>query len=155
LLDAVSKATDMGQATNPPKKRHLKDARENPLEPKVAGALLLQSLLNLSEPYNILVLDRFVAPLLLTFKLVGISLRSLQSMPTEDVIALAHHPTSSRVLDAVLDSPTVPLKHKRAFMQSLLGYYHRLVDDRIGSRVGDRCWATADTFLKVRPALHA
>jgi len=33
---------------------------------------------------------------------------------------------------------------------SLIGHFHTLVDDRIGSRVGDRCWAFADPYLKVR-----
>ncbi|KAI0035625.1 ARM repeat-containing protein [Vararia minispora EC-137] len=124
------------QADNaePPKKRHRRDAGEDPFEPKVAGALILQSLLNLSDPCNSLVLD------------------SLQALPVDDVIAMAHHATASRVLDVVLDSPTVSLKYKRTFMQRLLGHYHRLVDDRIGSRIGDRCWATADTFLKEKIA---
>lgn len=31
---------------------------------------------------------------------------------------------------------------------SLIEHYHLLVDDRIGSRVGDRCWASADPYLK-------
>lgn len=34
---------------------------------------------------------------------------------------------------------------------SLIGHYHTLVDDRIGSRVVDRCWAFADPYLRVRP----
>ena len=51
--------------------------------------------------------------------------------------------------DVLLDSPTVPLKAKRQFVMDFMGHYHLLVDDRIGSRVGDRCWAFADTYLKV------
>lgn len=31
---------------------------------------------------------------------------------------------------------------------SLIGHYHELADDRIGSRVVERCWATADVYLK-------
>ncbi|TFY50803.1 hypothetical protein EVG20_g11321 [Dentipellis fragilis] len=34
---------------------------------------------------------------------------------------------------------------------TFIGHYPELVDDRIGSRVGDRCWAAADPYLKVRP----
>jgi len=67
-----------------------------------------------------------------------------------DLIALAHHSTSSRVLDAYLESPTVPLKAKRQLVLSFINHYHLLVDDRIGSRIGDRCWAFADPYLKVR-----
>lgn len=51
--------------------------------------------------------------------------------------------------DVLLDSPTVPLAAKRQFVMDFMGHYHLLVDDRIGSRVGDRCWGFADTYLKV------
>ncbi|KAJ7725102.1 armadillo-type protein [Mycena metata] len=103
-------------------------------EPKVQGAVLLQSLLRLPEPHNQLVSD------------------SLNSLSPEDILNIAHHAISSRVLDALLDSPTVPLKAKRQFVLSFLGRYHLLVDDRIGSRVGDRCWAFCDTYLKEKIA---
>lgn len=73
---------------------------------------------------------------------------SLHAMSVEQLIEMAHHPTSSRVLDAVLESPTVPFKSKRKFVMTFIGHYHLLVDDRIGSRVGDRCWAAADPYLK-------
>ncbi len=67
----------------------------------------------------------------------------------EDCIRLGHHPAGSRVFDALLESPSIPFKDKRRFVMSFIGHYHLLVDDRIGSRVGDRCWAFADTYLKV------
>ncbi|KAI0313257.1 armadillo-type protein [Amylostereum chailletii] len=116
------------------KRRPRRDAGESPLEPKVAGAPLLQSLLKLSAPHNEIVL------------------KSIQAMSVDDVISLAHHAMSSRVLDALLESATISPKHRRAFIMKLIGHYHRLVDDRIGSRVGDRCWGTADTFLKEKIA---
>ncbi|KAJ7667611.1 armadillo-type protein [Mycena polygramma] len=103
-------------------------------EPTVQGAVLLQSLLRLPEPHYKLVTD------------------SLNSMSAEEMIAIAHHNMSSRVLDALLDSPTVALKIKRQFVLSFIGRYHLLVDDRIGSRVGDRCWAFSDTYLKEKIA---
>ena len=68
--------------------------------------------------------------------------------PATDV---APRDPSSRVLDAVLESDTVPKTAKRKFVMTFIGHYHVLVDDRIGSRVGDRCWASADPYLKVRP----
>lgn len=77
-------------------------------------------------------------------------LNSLQSLPIEQTISLAHNPTSSRVLDVLLDWPAVPSKAKRTFLLGLVGHYQSLVDDRIGSRVGDRCWKVADPYLKVR-----
>lgn len=62
---------------------------------------------------------------------------------------MAHDVTASRVIDVILNSPTVSHKEKRKFVMHLIGHYHILVDDRIGSRVGDNCWAFADPFLKV------
>jgi nucleolar protein 9 len=58
----------------------------------------------------------------------------------------------SRVFDALLDSPTVPAKMKRQFVMDFIGNYHILVDDKLGSRVGDRCWAFCDTYLKEKIA---
>lgn len=63
---------------------------------------------------------------------------------------MAHDVTASRVLDVVLSSPTVLFKEKRKLVMNFIGHYEALVDDRIGSRVGDNCWAFADTYLKVR-----
>lgn len=68
----------------------------------------------------------------------------------EDLIRIAHNATSSRILDVLFESPTVSFKAKRRFVMSLIGNYHYLVDDRIGSRVADRCWAFADPYLRVR-----
>ncbi|EGO01542.1 hypothetical protein SERLA73DRAFT_176882 [Serpula lacrymans var. lacrymans S7.3] len=111
-------------------------ANKNPnsKEPNVQGALLLQSLLRLSEPQNQLVID------------------SIKSLPMEELMKIAHHATSSRILDALFESTTVPFKSKRSFVLSLIGHYHTLVDDRIGSRVGDRCWAFADPYLREKIA---
>ena len=63
---------------------------------------------------------------------------------------MAQDATASRVLDVLLQSPAVPFKEKRKFVTNFIGHYEVLVDDRIGSRVGDNCWAFADTYLKVR-----
>ena len=65
---------------------------------------------------------------------------------------LCRSPIGSRVIDTLLDSETVPSKAKRKLMLSLIGRYHELADDRIGSRVCDRCWATADPYLKEKIA---
>ncbi|KAI0786442.1 armadillo-type protein [Abortiporus biennis] len=104
------------------------------LEPKTQGALLLQSLLHLNAPHNQPVID------------------SILESSIDDLLAMAYHVTSSRVLDAFLDSPTIPAKDKRKFVIKLIGHYAQLVDDRIGSRVGDRCWAFADPYLKEKIA---
>ncbi|KAG2151818.1 armadillo-type protein [Suillus cothurnatus] len=103
-------------------------------EPKVQGALILQSLLRLNEPHCMMVTE------------------SIKSLPTEDLILLSQNPISSRVIDILFDSETVPFKVKRALVMSFIGHYHTLVDDRIGSRVGDRCWAFADTYLREKIA---
>ncbi|KAI0721971.1 armadillo-type protein [Cerioporus squamosus] len=114
--------------------RHKRRKTDDPLEPKTQGAILLQSMLRLPSPHNEAVLD------------------SLQALNLDELTEMAHHPTSSRVLDAVLESPAVPYKAKRKFVMSFIGHYHVLVDDRIGSRVGDRCWAFADPYLKEKIA---
>ncbi len=79
-------------------------------------------------------------------------LASLTSLPVTELINLSRNSISSRVLDEFLDSKTVPQKAKRKFLLSLIGHYHELVDDRIGSRVADRCWASADPYLKEKIA---
>ena len=35
-------------------------------------------------------------------------------------------------------------------MLKFVGHFHVLVEDRFGSRVGDRMWAASDPYLKVR-----
>ncbi|CAE6446036.1 unnamed protein product, partial [Rhizoctonia solani] len=110
------------------------EASLEPIEPNVQGAVILQSMLKLSDPHNQRVIQ------------------SIHAQPTDEILTLSRHPVSSRVLDAFLDSPSVPLRDKRKFLLSLMGSYHVLVDDRIGSRVGDRCWACADPFLREKIA---
>jgi nucleolar protein 9 len=72
------------------------------------------------------------------------------TLPMEERIKLGQNSSSSRVYDVILESSTVPFKTKRQFVLDFIGHYHTLVDDRLGSRIGDRCWAFADTYLKVR-----
>ncbi|KAM5532714.1 hypothetical protein V8D89_013606 [Ganoderma adspersum] len=129
---AAAASEDKKAADDEP--RHKGHKTQDLLEPKVPGAILLQSILRLPSPHNEPVLA------------------SLQEMCLDDVVKMAHHATSSRVLDAVLESETVPKTAKRKFVMSFLGKYHVLVDDRIGSRVGDRCWAFADPYLKEKIA---
>ncbi|KAG1836483.1 armadillo-type protein [Suillus tomentosus] len=112
------------------KKGNVDDSKE----PKIQGALILQSLLRLNEPHCTMVTE------------------SIKSLSTEDLISLSQNPISSRVIDVLFDSETVPFKVKRALVMSLIGHYHTLVDDRIGSRVGDRCWAFADPYLREKIA---
>ncbi|KAG6849947.1 hypothetical protein H0H93_003319 [Arthromyces matolae] len=101
---------------------------------KIQGSLLLQSLLRLPAPHNDIVITNFLA------------------LSVEDRIGIAHDPSGSRVYDAFLESPTVPSKGKRELVMGFIGHYHSLVDDRLGSRVGDRCYAFADTYLKEKIA---
>lgn len=74
---------------------------------------------------------------------------SINSLSVPSLIKMAHHPTSSRVLDAIFESPTVPQRARNKFVLKLMGYFHELVDDKYGSRVGDRIWAGSDPYLKV------
>ncbi|KAG9317134.1 armadillo-type protein [Chiua virens] len=116
------------------KKHSSKGNSDNSREPKIQGALILQSLLRLEEPHCSIVID------------------SISSLSMRDLIRIAHNAISSRVLDALFESPAVPFKAKRQFVTSLIGHYHSLVDDRIGSRVVDRCWAFADPYLREKIA---
>jgi len=74
---------------------------------------------------------------------------SINSLSIPDLIAMAHHPTSSRVFDTIFESSAVPSRAKNKFVLRFMGHFHELVDDRIGSRVGDRMWAGSDPYLKV------
>ncbi|KAI0643707.1 ARM repeat-containing protein [Trametes meyenii] len=131
---AVEAASKLAEEPPKDEPRHKRRKAEDPLEPTTQGAILLQSILRSSAPG------------------VDVSINSLQAIGIDEVIKMAHHVTSSRVLDALLESPTVSHKDKRKFVMSLLGHYHVLVDDRIGSRVGERCWAFADPYLKEKIA---
>ncbi|KAI0253125.1 ARM repeat-containing protein [Lactifluus subvellereus] len=118
-------------------KKHSKKSQEaavDPLEPTTTGALLLQSLLRLHAPHNALVLD------------------SIESLPPQGLFTLAHHPAASRVLDAIIDGPTIPSRARRALLRALEAQFADVIDDRIGARVGARCWAAADPYFKEKLA---
>jgi len=111
-----------------------RDEAPNPLEPTTTGALLLQSLLRLHTPHNALVLD------------------SIESLKSQELLALTHHPAASRVLDAIIDGPTIPPRSRRALLRAMEAQFADIIDDRIGARVGVRCWAAADPYLKEKLA---
>ncbi|GAA5865536.1 hypothetical protein JCM3774_002043 [Rhodotorula dairenensis] len=99
-------------------------------EPSTQGSVLLQTWLRLHAPHNQVVLD------------------SIAALPFDSLLAMTRSATSSRVFDVLLTSPTVPPRGLRTFIMSLLGHYAVLADDRIGSRVAERCFASADVYLK-------
>ncbi|KAF8339196.1 armadillo-type protein [Cantharellus anzutake] len=107
-----------------------KEGRPNDSKFSTQGALLLQSMLRVHAPFNASVLE------------------SLRMQSADVIIEIAHDPTGSRVLDVVLEAPRVPYPARRNFIMSLLGKYHILIDDRLGSRVADRCWDASDARLK-------
>lgn len=76
----------------------------------------------------------------------------MTALPFDSLLALSRSATSSHILDTLLTAPTVPPRALRAFIMSLLGHYHTLADDRIGSRVAERCFASADVYLKDKMA---
>jgi nucleolar protein 9 len=75
---------------------------------------------------------------------------SVESLPPQELLALTHHPAASRVLDAIIDGPTIPHRSRRALLRAIEAQFADVIDDRIGARVGARCWAAADPYLKVR-----
>lgn len=105
-------------------------------DPSLQGALLLQSWLKLPPTYSTMVVS------------------SLCSLPIPQLIAMGKHPIASHVIDAALESPAVSPKDRRKLLLRFCGHYQALADDRLGSRVADKCWATADVFLKVSAFSH-
>ena len=54
------------------------------------------------------------------------------------------------MLDAIIDGATTPPRARRSLLRTLEAHFADVIDDRIGVRVGARCWAAADPYLKVR-----
>ncbi|KAG6833595.1 hypothetical protein H0H87_004222 [Tephrocybe sp. NHM501043] len=133
---SLNAKVDPGPQQPPHKQRGRPEAGapSDPNGPKIQGSILLQSLLRLPAPHNEIVIANITA------------------LPMEERIKMTHDASGSRVYDVLLESPTVPSKSKRELVMSFIGHYHLLVDDRLGSRVGDRCWAFADTYLKEKIA---
>ncbi|WOO85269.1 Nucleolar protein 9 [Vanrija pseudolonga] len=103
------------------------------LEPNMQGCLLLQALVALPTG-NIPVLD------------------SLFAQPTDTLLAYAKSPIASHLLDKVLTSPAVPAKYRRKLYLGFVGRYAELADDRLGSRVADTVWDTADGYMREKIA---
>ncbi|GAA5934009.1 RNA-binding RNA processing protein NOP9 [Sporobolomyces koalae] len=110
--------------------QHWKKLGKNVPEPSTQGSVLLQTWLKLHAPHQQVVFD------------------SIASMDLDAVLALTRSATSSRVLDALLTSPTTPPRALRTFLLSLIGHYPAVASDRIGSRVAEKCFAVADVYLK-------
>jgi nucleolar protein 9 len=73
-------------------------------------------------------------------------------LPPENLLTLVHHRAASRVFDAIIDGPNIPSRARRALLRALEAQFADVIDDRIGARVGARCWAAADPYFKVCPA---
>lgn len=54
------------------------------------------------------------------------------------------------MLDAIIDGATTPPRARRSLLRTIEAHFADVIDDRIGVRVGARCWAAADPYLKVR-----
>lgn len=104
----------------------------DPLAPNMQGCLLLQALVDM--PGSTPVLD------------------SLFAQPVGDLLAYASSPIASRLLDRVLLSSNVAPKYKRKLPLAFIGHYLQLASDRLGSRVADTIWATADGYLREKIA---
>ncbi|EJD00848.1 ARM repeat-containing protein [Fomitiporia mediterranea MF3/22] len=110
------------------------DTKSFVLEPTIQGSVLVQSLLQLDAPHN--------QP----------TIQSLTRLPAPRLLALAHHAVSSRIFDAFLTTPGIPSSARRQLILAFQGPFPALVDDRVGSRVGERLWAAADPYLKEKIA---
>ena len=76
--------------------------------------------------------------------------QSILRTPIERLLVFTSDPIGSHVIDVFLDedNAAVTNKDRRTFLLNLIGHYPKLADDRIGSRVADRCWQAADPFLR-------
>ncbi|KAH9810361.1 armadillo-type protein [Melampsora americana] len=99
------------------------------------GSLLLQGILQLAVP-----------------DLMTSIVRSLMLLPLSVTMSFSRDAIASRALDSILNSPTVSPAPRRQFISRFIGHYHRLADDRVGSRIADLCWAVADVFTKEKIA---
>jgi hypothetical protein len=75
---------------------------------------------------------------------------SLLALPFPALLTLAHSPISSRLLDVIVDSSSIPFKFTRKIIMRFDGHFFELVDHRVGSRVGEKLWEGCDGYLKVR-----
>lgn len=73
----------------------------------------------------------------------------MEALSPDDLIAMGKHPIASRVLDALLESPSVPIRAKRKLIMAFIGHFHILADDKLGSRVSENLWRASDVFLRV------
>lgn len=102
------------------------------LDPNMQGCLLLQALVDMPGSTPVL--------------------ESLYAQPVETLLQYAYSPIASRLLDRVLLSSNVPPKYKRKLPMAFVGHYLELASDRLGSRVADTIWATADGYLREKIA---
>ncbi|EGG03657.1 uncharacterized protein MELLADRAFT_117295 [Melampsora larici-populina 98AG31] len=99
------------------------------------GSLLLQGILQLAVP-----------------DLMTSIVNSLMLLPLSVTMSFSRDTIASRALDSILNSPTISPAPRRQFISRFIGHYHRLADDRVGSRIADLCWAVADVFTKEKIA---
>ncbi|KAI9449635.1 ARM repeat-containing protein [Lactarius psammicola] len=78
--------------------------------------------------------------------------KNIESLQPQELLALTYHPAGSRVPDAIIDGATTPPRARRSLLRALEAHFADVIDDRIGSRVGARCWAAADPYLKEKLA---
>jgi nucleolar protein 9 len=76
----------------------------------------------------------------------------LIDQPTETLITYATNPIASRLLDIVLTHASIPTKYRRRLISTLTPHLEDLLADKIGSRVAERVWESADGYTKEKIA---
>jgi nucleolar protein 9 len=79
-------------------------------------------------------------------------MNSLIDQPTETLITYSTNPIASRLLDIVLAHPSIPTKYRRRLISTLTPHLEDLLADKIGSRVAERVWESADGYTKEKIA---
>jgi len=59
-------------------------------------------------------------------------LDSIESLTSQEQLALTHHPAASRVLDATIDGPTSPPRSWRALLRAMEAQVADIIDGRHG-----------------------
>ncbi|BEI83685.1 hypothetical protein CcaverHIS002_0402890 [Cutaneotrichosporon cavernicola] len=108
-----------------------RERRGGKLDPSLPGCLVLQALVALPST---------------------LTLDSLLAQNPDILLGYASSPVASHLLDKVLTVPAVPAKYRRKLIMTFMGQYELLAQDRLGSRVADTVWATADGFMREKIA---
>lgn len=102
----------------------------NRLPFKIQGSLIIQDILKLPGDG--------LEPLM----------ESYFAQDSERVYSWCSDPSGSRIIEAIINSPQVPMLSKRKMLNQYSGRYAELSMDKYGSHIVDSCWQVADIVFR-------